>query len=44
VIYYFIHKVTVMGNDNHTAFEVLEIFFEHIQRDNIEVIGRLVQY
>ena len=33
-----------MGNDNHTALEVLKIFFEHIQCDNVEVVGRLVQY
>ena len=27
-----------------TSFEILKIFFKHIQRDNIEVIGRFVQY
>ena len=33
-----------MGNDDDAAFEVPKIFFEHIQCDNIKVVGRFVKH
>ena len=39
-----IHKVAVVRNNDHTTFKVTQIFFQHIQRYDIEVVGRLIQY
>ena len=44
MVYYLIHKVAVVRNNNHTTFEILKIFFKHVQSDNIEVVGRFVKH
>ena len=40
MVYYLIHKVAVVRNNNHTTFEILK----HVQSDNIEVVGRFVKH
>ena len=39
-----IHKVAVVRYNNHTAFETLEVFFQNIQGNDIQIVGRLIQY
>ena len=44
MVYHFVHEITVVAHHNHASFEILQILFQHIQRHNIEVIGRLIQH
>ena len=44
MVYYLIHKVAVVGNDYDTALEVLQILLEHIQSDDVQVVGRLIEH
>ena len=43
MIYYLVHEVAVVRNHNQAAFELGQIFFQNLQRNNIEVVGWLVQ-
>jgi len=38
-----VHKVPVVRNHQYTTFEVLQVVFQDIQRQDIEVVGGLVQ-
>ena len=38
-----IHKVAVVGNDDQTAWKVQEKIFQNIERNDIEVVRRLVK-
>ena len=44
MIYYFIHEISVVGDDNETPFEVTEIIFKDVKGNDIQVVGRFVQY
>ena len=39
-----IHKIAIVAHDDDTAGKILQIFLQHLQRLNIEVVGRLVQH
>ena len=39
----FIHEVTVVTHDNDTTMERLKVFFEHLQGNNVQIVGRLVE-
>ena len=39
-----IHEVAVVRDDDHAAFEATQIFFEDVQRGDVEVVRRLVEH
>ena len=44
VVYDVVQKVSVVTDDNGAAVELGEVFLENAQRDDIQVVGRFVQY
>src|SRR5688572_21110897 len=38
-----VHKITVVGNNENTAFKLIEKFFEGLKRNNVKIIGRLIE-
>ena len=39
-----IHEIAIVAHDDDTTGKILQIFLQHLQRLNIEVVGRLVQH
>lgn len=44
MIDHLIHKIAVVRHDDRTSFEVPQIFLQHIQRDDIQVVRRFVEH
>ena len=44
MIHHFIHEITVVTHHDHTTGEVLKIFFQNLQRHNIQVVRRLIKH
>ena len=44
MIYYLIHKVTVVAHDDNTPLEALQILFEHLQGNDVQIVRRLVEH
>ena len=43
MVNYFIHKETVVANDDDATFEVDEVIFEYVECCDVEVVSRLVE-
>ena len=43
MIDYLVHEIAVVRYDDHTPFEVPQIFFQNIQRDDVQIVGGLVE-
>ena len=39
VIYHLVHEITVVAYYDYTALEVLQIFFQYLKGDDIEIVG-----
>ena len=44
MIHHLIHEITVMTHHDHTTGEILKIFFQNLQRHNIQVVRGLVKH
>lgn len=44
MIHDFVHKIAVVRDDDQAAAESLQVFFEHLQRHDIQIVRRLVQH
>ena len=44
MIHHLVHKITVVAHHNHATFEIPQIFLQYLQRDNVQIVGRLVQH
>ena len=43
VVHHLIHEVAIVAHHNHTSLEVLQVLFQYVQRNDVQVVGRLVQ-
>ena len=44
MVHYLIHEIAVVAHHDDTSLEVLQILFQHLQRHDIQVVRRLVEY
>ena len=44
MIDHLIHKITVVADNDYTAWKILQVLLENLQRDDIEVVCRLVEH
>ena len=44
MINHLIHKITVVAHHNHTSLETLQILFKYLKGNDIQVVGRFVEY
>ena len=44
MVYHFVHEVAVVAHHDDTSLEVLQVFFQHLQSHDVQVVGRLVQH
>ena len=44
VVYYLVHKVAVVAHHDDASLEVLEVFFEHLKGNDVQVVGRFVEH
>jgi len=44
MVHHFIHKITVVAHHNDTTFERLQVFFQDVERYNIQVVGWLIEH
>ena len=44
MVHYLVHEVAVVADDDDASLEALQIFFEHLQSNDVEVVGGLVQH
>ena len=44
MINHLIHKIAVVRHDDRTSFEITQILLQHVQRDDIQVVRRLVEH
>ena len=40
---HFVREETIVGDDEQAALERTKVFFQHVERENIEVVGRFVE-
>ena len=44
MVYYLVHEIAVVAHYDYATRKILKIFFQHLQRLDVEVVGRLVQH
>ena len=44
VVHNLVHEITVVADDDDAPREVLQVFFQYLQRHNVQVVRRLVQH
>ena len=43
MVHHLVHEVAVVAHHNHAAAEVLQILLQHLQGDDVKVVGRFVE-
>ena len=44
MVYYLVHEIAVVAHHDDATRKILKIFFQYLQRLDVEVVGRLVQH
>ena len=44
MVYHLIHEIAVVAHHDYAAWEILQIFFQHLQSLNVKVVGWLIEH
>ena len=44
MIHHLIHKIAVVTDHDDASLEIAKVFLQHLQRDDVEVVGRFVEH
>ena len=44
VVYYLVHEIAVVTHHNHASLEVLQVFFQYLKGNDVQIVGRFVEH